>query len=336
MNQLRIMYKVDSLLELLQLDVKNKDRETVTPSSCLLGQYLGVVQARLTKHDWQANPTFVESFVWMLKQMMKFPHLSDYLDVVLPPALLFIDSHVTEQKVVGIQCLQHIAANVSNEQLRWYGRADVVYTALKQQVYSREPEIICVLHPALLTLLPIIDRSPAPSDPPQEPPLQVDFVLSTVITCAVTENGLVLRRLYSQCIPDYVNSLGLRSARHLRKLVELVCDYLEVCDAPEEQARCNALDILHALLQHAWPRVPSYADQIVKSLLKLLQDLTSKSAAVTPERVAQKLNSQASLCLDLLAKICPNVGPCLQEIAQTPELKELSVRICGVTLAGVK
>ncbi|KAL8606901.1 hypothetical protein ACOMHN_048697 [Nucella lapillus] len=153
-----------------------------------------------------------------------------------------------------------------------YGRADV-YAALKQQVYSREPEIVRTLHPALL---PIIDRNPALSDPTPTPePLQADFILCIIITCAATENGRVLRCQYSQSIPDYVSSLGLRSVRHLRKLVDLVCDYLKGCDTLKEQARCNAWDILHALLQHAWPCVSSYADQIVNSLKKLLQDLTS-------------------------------------------------------------
>ena len=119
LNQLRILYKVDSLSELLLLDLKSKDKETTTPTSCLLGQYVIVVKARLSKQNWQANPTFVESFYWTLTQMMKFPQVSNYLDVVLPPSLMLIDSHVTSHKVMGIQCLQHIAANVTKEELRW-------------------------------------------------------------------------------------------------------------------------------------------------------------------------------------------------------------------------
>lgn len=120
LNQLRILYKVDSLSKLLLLDLKSKDKETTTPTGCLLGQYLVAVKARLSRQHWQANPTFVESFYWTLTQMMKFPHMSDYLDVVLPPSLMLIDSHVTNHKVMGIQCLHHIAANVTKEELRWY------------------------------------------------------------------------------------------------------------------------------------------------------------------------------------------------------------------------
>lgn len=121
LNQLTILYKVDSLSELLLLDLKSKGKEaiTVTPTNCLLGQYLNVLKARLSKQNWQANPTFVEAFYWTLTQMMKFPQLSNYLDVVLPPSLMLVDSHVTNHKVMGIQCLQHIAANVTKEELRW-------------------------------------------------------------------------------------------------------------------------------------------------------------------------------------------------------------------------
>ena len=120
LNQLRIRYKVDSLSELLQLDLKRKDREITTPGCSLCGQYLDVIKTRLSKQSWQANPTFVESLYWTLTQMIKFPHLSEHLDTVLPPALMFVDSHVAEHKIMGIQCLQHIAANVTSDQLRWY------------------------------------------------------------------------------------------------------------------------------------------------------------------------------------------------------------------------
>jgi hypothetical protein len=116
LNQLRKLYRVDSLSDLLQLDVSSK---VSSPKRSLLGQYLQVVQPRLQKENWQASPTFVESFFWMLTQMIKFPHLSEYLDWVLPPALMLMDSHVTEHKVMGIQCLQHIASNATHEELRW-------------------------------------------------------------------------------------------------------------------------------------------------------------------------------------------------------------------------
>ncbi|XP_076443729.1 TELO2-interacting protein 2-like [Babylonia areolata] len=319
LNQVRILYQVDSLMKLLHLDWKGKDRETATPNSCLLGQYLKAVRVRLTKEDWQASPTFVESFVWMLTQMIKFPHLSDYLHLVLPPALLFVDSHVTEHKVKGIRCLHHIAANVSNEQLRWYGRADVVYAALKHQIYSREAEIIRVLHPALLTVLPAIDTHLAQ-------PQEVDLVLSSVSSNAVMESSLVLRRLYIRSVVNYVSYLGVRSVWHLNRLVSLASDYLEVCDGPQEEARLSALDLVSTVLRNAWPRVPPYAGKIVKSLLKLFQDLETGTYSATMGPVREKLCDQALSCLELLIEICPHVKACLRQVDQTPDLKMVSLK----------
>ncbi|KAK7116529.1 hypothetical protein V1264_002196 [Littorina saxatilis] len=320
LNQLRILYKVDSLSEMLLLDLKSKAREATTAT--LLGRYLTVVKARLSLHNWQANPTFVESFYWMLTQMMKFPHLSEHLDAVLPPALLLVDSHVTEHKVMGIQCLQHIAANVTNEELRWYGRADVVYTALQQQIYSREPDIIKALHPALLIVLPIVDKDPAKPASPTTPK-QVDAILTIIITSAVTENGIVLRRMYTACIADFVLGLGVCSVRHLQRLVALISDYLEVFDGPEEHARFNTLSILKSLLRNAWLRIPYHSHAILKSLLKLLQDVSCDRSS-TPESVKDRLKEEAVVCLNLLGEICPDVQQCLQALCETDKLSDLA------------
>ncbi len=48
------------------------------------------------------------------------PHLSDHLEVVLPPSLNFVDDHEVDNKVLSVTCLQHIISNTSSSELRWY------------------------------------------------------------------------------------------------------------------------------------------------------------------------------------------------------------------------
>ncbi|KAK7496869.1 hypothetical protein BaRGS_00011849 [Batillaria attramentaria] len=323
LNQLRILYKVDSLSDLLLLDAKSTMKDVSTPSKCVLGRYLMEVKQILTKDKWQKNPTIVESFYWMLTNMIKFPHLSDYLDIVFPPSLMFIDSHVTEHRIMGIHCLHHIARNVTGEELRWYGRADVMFAALKQQVYTREPEIMRALFLALLTVLPIVDKDPAKPIAGLSKPRQVDAILAIMVTNALTENGIVLRRMYTQCIADLLDILGVGAVRHLRRLLELVSSYLEVFDGPEEQARFNTLRILKSLEKNCWPRISSHADEILQSLLKLIQDVAS-DRSTTPEPVKERLKAEAVECLNLLKELCPEVGDCLHTVCQTPELSYIS------------
>ena len=199
----------------------------------------------------------------------------------------------------------------------------MVYAALKQQLYSREPEVIRALHPALLTVVPIIDKNPARPAPPTSLK-QVDCVLSIIITSAVTENGLVLRRLYTQCIADFVDSLGVCAVRHLGRLVSMVCDYLEVFDGPSEQARLNTLRILTSLLRNAWPQIPTHADAILRSLLKLIQDVACDCSA-TSDGVKEVLKKEAVQCLSLLQELCPHVKLCLRSVCESEELTDVAM-----------
>ena len=211
-----------------------------------------------------------------------------------------------------------------------YGRAEVVYNALKQQIYSREPNVISVLHPALLTVLPIIDKDPAKPATPTSPK-RVDDILSIIITNAITENGIVLRRRYTQCIAEFVDTLGMCVIRHLDRLVGLVSDYLEVFDGPEEQARFNTLSILRALLQNAWPRIPRHSEAILKTVLKLIQDVLC-DRTTTPESVKDRLKEEAMMCLGLLKEICPDVELSLKAVYDSSELSDVASviqRLCN-------
>lgn len=326
LDRLRHMYKVDSFSDLLLMDVKTGERDTTTPTKNVCGRYLQFIIQKLTRDNWYKNPTFIESFYWMLTQMIKFPHLSAYLDFVLPPALNFVDSHLVHYRVLGIQCLHHIITNVSQDELRWYGRASVVFDALKHQIYSREPDIIHCLHPALLAILPVVDKDPAkPSEPTHA--RQADILLSILIINARAENGIVLRRLFTQCIADFIDIMEVSAVRHLGTLVSLISEYLEVFDGPEERSRLNALRILRSLLKNVWPRIFHHTDTILTSLLKLLQDVECDKTT-TPCSVKKKLKEDAIACLLLLRELCPDVQLCLQAVCQE---KELSYIACIVS-----
>jgi len=218
--------------------------------------------------------------------------------------------------------LSKLLINTVSFLLYRYGRAEVMYTALKQQIYTREPDIMNVLHPALLTVLPIIDKDPA-KPATQTSPKHIDAIFSIIITNAITENGIVLRRMYTQCIAEFVDTLGVCVVRHLGQLVSLVSDYLEVFDGPEEQARLNTLNILRALLRNAWPRIPPHSEVIMKSIMKLIQDVVC-DRTTTPESVKNRLKQEAVMCLGFLKEVCPDAELCVKAVCNSSELSNVA------------
>ena len=209
-----------------------------------------------------------------------------------------------------------------------HNRAEVAFAALKQQIYSREPCILTVLHPALLSFLPIIDKKPDQPSTAQETS-QADILLSLLITNAATENTIVLRRLYSKFVTEYVQMLGLNSVSHLSHLISLVSQYLEVFDGPEEESRLNAVTLLQAVIQNTWPRIQGHSDTIVKTLLKLIQDVVNEKSNVS-QNVKDKLKTEAVQCLELVIEVCPETKESLSMISQSPHLKGIAKELEGL------
>ena len=136
-------------------------------------EYLNAVKTRLTKERWHAYPICMKSFYFVLTHIT-FPYVVEYLDALLPPYLMLTDSHRAEHTVMGVNALHHIEKNVSKDIHAWYGRADVVHAATKQHIYSRKQQVFHTLYPAMLTILPIVDKNPATES--QRPPMFIKIL----------------------------------------------------------------------------------------------------------------------------------------------------------------
>ncbi|KAM3924244.1 TELO2-interacting protein 2 [Leptodactylus fuscus] len=263
------------------------------------GEALGVLGPRLHKNKWQSHPEAMLVFSWMLLQVPR-PWLTDYLHRVIPPSLLLSDDYRQENKVLGIRCLNHIVKNVAAAELRQYNRAMVVYHALRNHLYTAEAEIIEVLLPCLMNLFPILHKPP-PSigayQKDKENP--ADQVLELVLTHMEMEHKIVLRRLYAHNLPALQDRIGFRITRHMKRLLRVIVGYLEVSDAPEEDARLRILETLQGTIKYAWPRIPPRLPLLLKALLKLIYELSSESNQCSAA-VTEDLLNGATECLLLL------------------------------------
>ncbi|OXB75091.1 UNVERIFIED_CONTAM: hypothetical protein H355_015452 [Colinus virginianus] len=260
---------------------------------------LGLLRPRLGKDTWKRNPATKHVFSWTLLHVSR-PWLCQHLERVLPPSLLISDDFQEENKVLGVRCLHHIVLNVPGADLCQFNRAQVVYHALYNHLYSREAPLIQAVLLCLLDLLPILERAqrqqqqqrPRPSSP-------CDEVLQLVLTHMEPEHRLALRRVYAKTLPAFVQRLGILIARHLKRLERVILGYLEVSDGPEEEARLGILETLQCTIEHAWPRMPCRVPVLLKALLKMIWDVHTDQGS-TPEPVRAALLQRATECLILL------------------------------------
>ncbi|MBN3296917.1 TTI2 protein, partial [Amia calva] len=218
----------------------------------ILGPVLEILKPDLKKERWKRNEATKHVFSWTLTQVGR-PWLVEFLDCVFPPSLLISDDYRTENKVLGVHCLRHIIHTVPAADLRQYNRAQVLYHALFNHLYTPEPQLIQVVLPCLLDVLSVLEKPPENRTAPRKSN-RYDVVLRLVLTQMEMEHKIPLRRVYARNLPLFIARLGVVTVRHLKRLERVIVGYLEVYDGPDEEARLCVLDALEKTIQQAWTR----------------------------------------------------------------------------------
>ncbi|KAI5211206.1 TELO2-interacting protein 2 isoform X2 [Manis pentadactyla] len=252
----------------------------------------------LNKESWKNNPATKHVFSQTLQQVTR-PWLNQHLERVLPPSLLISDDYQTENKILGVHCLHHIVLNVPAADLLQYNRAQVVYHALFNHLYTPEHNLVQAVLLCLLDLFPVLEKALHWKGDAARPRTRCDETLQLILTHMEPEHRLLLRRTYARNLPAFVRRLGILSVRHLKRLERVIIGYLEVYDGPEEEARLQILETLKLLMQYTWPRVPCRLVVLLKALLKLICDV-ARDPSLTPEPVKSALLEAATECLILL------------------------------------
>ncbi|KAM5310959.1 TELO2-interacting protein 2 isoform 1-T2 [Glossophaga mutica] len=259
---------------------------------------LGLLKPDLNKESWKTNPATKHVFSWTLQQVTG-PWLNQHLERILPPSLLISDDYQTENKVLGVHCLHHIVLNVPAADLLQYNRAQVLYHALFNHLYTPEHRLVQAVLLCLLDLFPVLEKALHWKGDAARPTAHCDEVLQLILTHMEPEHRILLRRTYARNLPAFVRRLGILTVRHMKRLERVILGYLEVYDGPEEEARLKILETLKLLMQYTWPRVSCRLAVLLKALLKLVCDV-ARDRSLTPEPVKSALLESATDCLILL------------------------------------
>ncbi|XP_064609799.1 TELO2-interacting protein 2-like [Liolophura sinensis] len=324
-------YGCDCMADLLKLCLEldsAADTEQVLPNT-LLQLTFNYLRPRVRKEKWKQNPSYMKCFVKCLCYIW-LPDLGEYLDSVLPVSLTLVDDHMTQNKVLGLKCLSHIIRNTSRTELQWQCRADVIYEAVKLQLYSKEVVLLELAIPGMLSILEVVEPYYKPVEPLELTPRKYDQIFSMLLFSAEMESLIAVRRTYTQHLGAFIARMSVAAVKHSRRFLRLVTAYLETYDGPEETSRLNTLEMLNTFITQAWPRIPHRVPAIVKTLLRLMYDV-SLDSSLTPVSVKQELMKKARCSLELLQCVAPTqLNNCLNqmlEIETTPQcvtiMKEL-------------
>ncbi|KAI8496146.1 TEL2-interacting protein 2 [Branchiostoma belcheri] len=263
----------------------------------IFGSILTLLKPSLGRDTWKKNLSTRRVFYWCVIRVAR-PYLSDFVGTVLPPVLLFLDDHQLENRLLGVECLQHVLRNIPAAELQWYNRAAVIYDALHATLYSQEPRLLEKVVPCLLDVCAILEKGPTEEGVPRKAS-QSDALLRHILTNMQHEGKIAMRRAYCKHLHLIVQHVGIRCVRHLNRLLRVIYEYLEVYDGPVEYARKDALTATKTMIVQAWPRMPHHTQPLAKALLKLVVDISMDESG-TPENVREEMCASATECLVLL------------------------------------
>ena len=192
----------------------------------LLQHVLGDVLLKLTRSTWKLNPAAAHAFRRCLLATRQ-PLLGDSLPMFLPPTLLFVDDFEAENRLLGLGCLRHILQQSSRTELRWYGRADVIYDSLVRALFRCDDVSLDAVILCMFDVLNVVEASPR-SATGSRPWGRHDDVFAKYLTDMEMESKIPLRRVYARHLGSLVSKLGITVVRHLSRLMHVVTDYLQV------------------------------------------------------------------------------------------------------------
>ncbi|XP_026282529.1 TELO2-interacting protein 2-like [Frankliniella occidentalis] len=293
-----------------------------SPSELLLGQCqntngpcfkqaLLLLRPKLLRNSWRKHPGAVASYKWLLFQVYA-PNLSEYLDVVSPTALIILDDHDIERRLIGLDCVSHIIGNVTRTEMCQRGLHTVFYEALaplllQHHVQQIEPTVSC-----LIKLLSVTERGYTRST---EPGMwdQFDKTISTLIDRMVIEDQIPLRLAYIKSLGPLMTAMGPSVIRWSKPLLSVFDGYLS---KESFDTREYALQALQSFLNLTALRINKNGDAILFLLLRALQDISTEINEKSVQPIIPELIKENII---LIKKLAPAEFKSVQE-----ELSQLS------------
>eukprot|EP00048_Salpingoeca_helianthica_P001549 m.49977 g.49977 ORF g.49977 m.49977 type:complete len:407 (-) comp11539_c0_seq1:126-1346(-) len=212
-------------------------------------QLFSQLVSRWQESNHDADPRCLFSFFWCVKSISP-NKLADALLFFNPLLLRAIDTYKVPVRAAGLGALHHVIETVTATQLRTTGLALVYYDALLPILHMREPVLIRAIAAPMAALLPVLEWAPACGSTTRH-----DEVLRIALRGAELEGRIGARRAHVHALACYVKASGIVTVKHMRAILRILREY---ADGTDDEVHCGVVSLLHALVCHAWPRIPPH------------------------------------------------------------------------------
>lgn len=147
--------------------------------------------------------------------------LQQHFHLVLPLSLQLLEHHHLPNKILGVQCVNHILNTIPSQDLRAQGSDKLLLHSLKQLLYFCDDagSLLSVVLPSLLGALKALRL-----DACNVHESQCDEIFDVILTNLQMTTHEKQVALYWSGLPGYVNFMGLASVKYTKRLIDLCCE----------------------------------------------------------------------------------------------------------------
>jgi len=220
--------------------------------------------------NFRDYPAAQTCFVWLLNHV-QFPELSGHVAEFLPFSLRFVDDWESRNKSVGLGCLNHIVANVSQTELEFYGRSELITDVLcKNLVAHSDVDVELVANVCQTWFLLLRKTSAVKND---GKPNGWDLMAKQFLYKMEMASENDVKLCYSRLLPELIAGLKMSAVRWTKSTLRIMTHYVE--QSIDFELKTNVMKSLHLILQTHLSSHHSSA--VLEMLIRILYDVTKKS-----------------------------------------------------------
>ncbi|CAL8137958.1 unnamed protein product [Orchesella dallaii] len=264
---------------------------SLTPQDADFHIILQLLRKKLKKVDWKYFPVSAHAFGWLLKQIQG-PNLSDFVDLIIPPCLLFTDDYYDDYKLLGLECMLHVVQNADRTDLLRNNWANVMYDAVQRLCTDKDPLVIQRVMSILMNLLGCIEKDPSEYSAEFT---KYDDLMKTILFQMEFRSDVVQKRIWLPIFDNFLQACGTAVLHWSDRICGMLKDST-VCNDPE--IWISILQCTSTVIKNTWMNTD--CESIAEIILRVVLNVSSFNAAKATEGEKQQIFSDAANCLILL------------------------------------
>ena len=261
------------------------DQSKVLFRDGIFGIILNNISLVFTKDKWKKNLPWKHSLIWSITKV-QYPHLGQYISVVIPKLLLLVDDVVEENKMFGISTLLYTLNNVNASDLNLHNYSQVIYEVLFQQLYSSSDRVYEVTLPCLHKALQFLE----PNQTIDSVWTLWDKTIEKLIQNIEISNHIKTRRLFLKYLPLFISEMGVNILKHFDLLFKSMHFVSQFPDNEGEQSRLLVLNVFQKLIRNGWVGISrKHETKLLKIHVKIFLDIKFAEYLIEDQKLVDLL-----------------------------------------------